>query len=152
MMRLAGGRYVRENQKIRFRCSCKSCLWQSRLGCLIRTFLIPRASLLLLPCLPSSYPWTKEKLTTSIYRKYVLSDPSAFEEPLLDDTITVVVDENGDFISVNHLGVGLTGTSPFPSNRHQLRLTWCHFCRGNIAGRGGWRRRQRRVIDMYVES
>lgn len=44
-------------------------------------------------------------------RKYVLSDPSAFEEPLLDDTITVVVDENGDFLSVNHLGPGIDSSA-----------------------------------------
>ncbi|KAH6915988.1 ribosomal protein S5 domain 2-type protein [Coprinopsis sp. MPI-PUGE-AT-0042] len=40
---------------------------------------------------------------------HILSDPSAFEEPLLDDTLTIVMDQNGDFISVSHIGEGLQG-------------------------------------------
>jgi exosome complex component RRP43 len=47
------------------------------------------------------YPWS---ITNSTH---ILSDPSAFEEPLLDDTLTIVMDQNGDFISVSHVGEGL---------------------------------------------
>ena len=42
-------------------------------------------------------------------RAHVLTDPTAFEEPLLDTTITVTVDDNGDLISVTQLGISLVG-------------------------------------------
>ena len=48
-------------------------------------------------------------MPSSVYSKHVLSDPSAFEEPLLDDTVTVVMDHHGGFISVSHVGEGLQG-------------------------------------------
>lgn len=37
----------------------------------------------------------------------LLADPTAFEEPLLDTTISVVVDENSDLVSVVQLGPGV---------------------------------------------
>lgn len=40
------------------------------------------------------------------YRKHVLSDPSAFEEPLLETSMSVVVDERGEVISAVQLGLG----------------------------------------------
>lgn len=40
---------------------------------------------------------------------HVLADPTSFEEPLLDTTLSVVVDENGGLISVSQLGLGFTG-------------------------------------------
>lgn len=43
-------------------------------------------------------------------RTHVLADPTAFEEPLLDTTFTVVVDENEDTISVMQLGLGVVGS------------------------------------------
>ncbi|OBZ70475.1 putative aspartate-semialdehyde dehydrogenase [Grifola frondosa] len=38
---------------------------------------------------------------------YVLADPSSFEEPLLDGTLSVTVDEHGGLVSVTQLGLGL---------------------------------------------
>ncbi|THH05198.1 hypothetical protein EW145_g4970 [Phellinidium pouzarii] len=40
---------------------------------------------------------------------YILSDPTSFEEPLLDTSITVVVDENEGLTSVTQSGLGATG-------------------------------------------
>ncbi|KAI5121183.1 hypothetical protein M0805_005984 [Coniferiporia weirii] len=40
---------------------------------------------------------------------YILSDPTSFEEPLLDTSITVVVDEKGDLTSVLQSGPGTAG-------------------------------------------
>ena len=37
-------------------------------------------------------------------RKHVLADPTSFEEPLLDTSISIVVGEQGDLISVSQLG------------------------------------------------
>ncbi len=42
-------------------------------------------------------------------RTYVLADPTSFEEPLLDTTVSVVVDNNGGLISVMQLGLGIVG-------------------------------------------
>lgn len=36
---------------------------------------------------------------------HVLTDPTSFEEPLLDTTFTVTVDENGGLVSVVQLGL-----------------------------------------------
>ncbi|KAI0071833.1 ribosomal protein S5 domain 2-like protein [Panus rudis PR-1116 ss-1] len=41
---------------------------------------------------------------------YVLADPTTFEEPLLDTTFTITLDENGDLVSVLQLGLGYAGT------------------------------------------
>ncbi|TFK94906.1 ribosomal protein S5 domain 2-like protein [Polyporus arcularius HHB13444] len=40
---------------------------------------------------------------------HVLADPTSFEEPLLDTTVSVVVDNNGGLISVMQLGLGIVG-------------------------------------------
>ncbi|CDO77202.1 hypothetical protein BN946_scf184747.g15 [Trametes cinnabarina] len=40
---------------------------------------------------------------------HLLADPTSFEEPLLDTTISVVIDENGGLTSVMQLGLGLVG-------------------------------------------
>lgn len=43
----------------------------------------------------------------ALSRTHILADPSSFEEPLLDTTVSVVTDEDGHLISVNQLGLGL---------------------------------------------
>ncbi|RPD67466.1 ribosomal protein S5 domain 2-like protein [Lentinus tigrinus ALCF2SS1-7] len=40
---------------------------------------------------------------------HLLADPTSFEEPLLDTTVSVVVDENGGLTSVMQLGLGIVG-------------------------------------------
>ncbi|EIW79965.1 hypothetical protein CONPUDRAFT_166613 [Coniophora puteana RWD-64-598 SS2] len=40
----------------------------------------------------------------------VLSDPTSFEEPLMDTTVSVVVNEKGDLLAVNELGLGTMTT------------------------------------------
>ncbi|KAF9819470.1 hypothetical protein IEO21_02078 [Rhodonia placenta] len=40
---------------------------------------------------------------------HVLSDPTSFEEPLIDTTISVAVDEAGGLVSVTQLGLGIVG-------------------------------------------
>ncbi|KAI0329643.1 hypothetical protein GY45DRAFT_1324779 [Cubamyces sp. BRFM 1775] len=40
---------------------------------------------------------------------HTLADPTSFEEPLLDTTISVVVDEKGGLVSVMQLGLGVLG-------------------------------------------
>jgi len=42
---------------------------------------------------------------------HILTDPTTFEEPLLDTTFSVVLDEEGELISVLQLGLGLVGSS-----------------------------------------
>jgi exosome complex component RRP43 len=46
-----------------------------------------------------------------IYRKHLLADPTSFEEPLLDTSISVVVGEQGNLISVSQLGSTLVSQS-----------------------------------------
>lgn len=41
---------------------------------------------------------------------HVLSDPSSFEEPLLDTAITIIVDEKGELTSVLQSGLGTSGS------------------------------------------
>ncbi|TDL30067.1 hypothetical protein BD410DRAFT_811430 [Rickenella mellea] len=41
---------------------------------------------------------------------HVLSDPTAFEEPLLDTTISVIVDERGELTGVSQLGLGTSSS------------------------------------------
>ncbi|KAI0638638.1 ribosomal protein S5 domain 2-type protein [Trametes polyzona] len=40
---------------------------------------------------------------------HLLADPTSFEEPLLDTTVSVVVDESGGLTSVMQLGLGVVG-------------------------------------------
>ncbi|KAI0677709.1 ribosomal protein S5 domain 2-type protein [Trametes maxima] len=42
-------------------------------------------------------------------RAHLLADPTSFEEPLLDTTVSVVIDETGGLTSVMQLGLGLVG-------------------------------------------
>ena len=42
-----------------------------------------------------------------IYRKVIFADPTAFEEPLLDTTISVVLSDKEQIVSVSQLGPGL---------------------------------------------
>lgn len=42
-------------------------------------------------------------------RTHILADPTSFEEPLLDTTISVVIDESGGLTSVMQLGLGIVG-------------------------------------------
>lgn len=39
-------------------------------------------------------------------RKHIISDPSAFEEPLLETSMSVIVDESGEIVSALQLGLG----------------------------------------------
>ena len=39
----------------------------------------------------------------------MLADPTSFEEPLLDTTVSVVIDDAGGLTSVMQLGLGVTG-------------------------------------------
>jgi len=41
---------------------------------------------------------------------YILADPTSFEEPLLDSTLSVIVGQQGDLISVAQLGLGVAGS------------------------------------------
>ncbi|KAK7696075.1 hypothetical protein QCA50_000717 [Cerrena zonata] len=40
---------------------------------------------------------------------HVLADPTTFEEPLLDTTFTITVDEDGKLVSILQLGLGVVG-------------------------------------------
>ncbi|KAI0371452.1 ribosomal protein S5 domain 2-like protein [Pilatotrama ljubarskyi] len=40
---------------------------------------------------------------------HILADPTSFEEPLLDTTVSVVIDESGGLTSVMQLGLGIIG-------------------------------------------
>jgi exosome complex component RRP43 len=42
---------------------------------------------------------------------YILVDPTSFEEPLLDTTLSVVVDEKSNLISITQLGLGVVGSA-----------------------------------------
>ncbi|KAJ7650295.1 ribosomal protein S5 domain 2-type protein [Roridomyces roridus] len=47
---------------------------------------------------------TPVSMSFGVFDATLLSDPTAFEEPLLDTTVSVVVDENGELASVVQLG------------------------------------------------
>ena len=40
----------------------------------------------------------------------MLADPTSFEEPLLDTTLSIAVDEGGGLVSVSQLGLGVVGS------------------------------------------
>ncbi|KAF7327752.1 Semialdhyde-dh domain-containing protein [Mycena kentingensis (nom. inval.)] len=44
-----------------------------------------------------------------VFDTTLLADPTAFEEPLLDTTISVILDEQNELISVSQLGPGVSG-------------------------------------------
>jgi exosome complex component RRP43 len=57
-----------------------------------------------------AYPWTLPSLPFFLTppRTHTLTDPTAFEEPLLDTTLSVVLDSaSGELISVSQVGLGL---------------------------------------------
>ncbi|KAI0758196.1 ribosomal protein S5 domain 2-like protein [Fomes fomentarius] len=54
--------------------------------------------------LPTSYSF-------GIYGTHILADPTSFEEPLLDTTVSVVIDDHGGLTSVMQLGLGILGTT-----------------------------------------
>jgi len=56
--------------------------------------------------LPHPFIW----LIVKSSRSHILSDPTSFEEPLLDSTLSVIVGDNGELISASQLGLGTAGT------------------------------------------
>ncbi len=60
----------------------------------------------------------------------MLADPTSFEEPLLDTSVSVVVDDEGGLISVMQLGLGVVGAN---SDTGEDVLTTCID-----AARGCW--------------
>ncbi|KAK7033116.1 Semialdhyde-dh domain-containing protein [Favolaschia claudopus] len=59
--------------------------------------------------LPLQILKTPVSFTFGIFDTTLLADPTAFEEPLLDTTVTVVVDENSELVLVSQSGPGLDG-------------------------------------------
>lgn len=45
------------------------------------------------------------------YSTHILADPTSFEEPLLDTTVSVVIDDHGGLTSVMQLGLGILGNT-----------------------------------------
>jgi len=41
---------------------------------------------------------------------YLLADPTSFEEPMLDTVISIIIDDDGELMSVNQLGLGVAGS------------------------------------------
>ncbi|KAF9458465.1 ribosomal protein S5 domain 2-type protein [Collybia nuda] len=60
---------------------------------------------------------------------HILSDPTAFEEPLLDTTLSVVLDSDGQLISLSQLGLGSSGAQ----NSLQSCMTAAKKRRGELA-------------------
>ncbi|TFK69417.1 ribosomal protein S5 domain 2-like protein [Pluteus cervinus] len=56
---------------------------------------------------------------------HILSDPTAFEEPLLDTTLSIVIGDNDDLISVSQLGLGLGLDSAGSHGQQQDALLAC---------------------------
>lgn len=48
-------------------------------------------------------------IDTVPHRTNILSDPTSFEEPLLDATLSIIVDENGDLLSILQSGPNSNG-------------------------------------------
>lgn len=49
-------------------------------------------------------------LTRAEIRTHILADPTAFEEPLLETTIAIVIDDQGRLISTSHVGNSIAGS------------------------------------------
>ncbi|KAJ3553658.1 hypothetical protein NM688_g3493 [Phlebia brevispora] len=62
----------------------------------------------------------------------ILADPTAFEEPLLDTTFTVVLDERGELISVAQLGLGVVGSHNILTNCVSAARTRCSQLRSHV--------------------
>jgi len=73
--------------------------------CLVRNVCIARAPFL--ANLPS-FPMSLNPL-----RLQVLSDSTSFEEPLMDTTMSVVVNEKSDLLAVDELGLGTLTTQEY---------------------------------------
>ncbi|KAJ6619721.1 ribosomal protein S5 domain 2-type protein [Mycena sp. CBHHK59/15] len=54
-------------------------------------------------------------MSFGVFDATLLADPTAFEEPLLDTTISIVVDEKGELVSVCQLGAGVEGSDTLSS-------------------------------------
>jgi exosome complex component RRP43 len=58
-------------------------------------------------------------------RSTVLADPTAFEEPLLDTSISIVLDEDGSLLSAGQLGIAdknkMTACLAAAKERHEVR-------------------------------
>ena len=81
--------------KSAFRCHSNASRFHTRLACLTGTIR-------LLFRLEFSRRLTSVAL---LIRTTVLADPTAFEEPLLETSISIVLDERGDILSASQLGV-----------------------------------------------
>jgi exosome complex component RRP43 len=57
----------------------------------------------------------------SIHRRrtHLLPDPTSFEEPLLDTSITIIMNHTGEIISTRQAGPGLTLTPPNSSSNEK---------------------------------
>ena len=91
MTRTQGEHYVLERRS--YRCKSAAHRYQCHLEFLTRELICTLVDVYL--CL--------------LFRLRILADPTSFEEPLLDTTVTVILDEQGDLIQVTHLGVGGQG-------------------------------------------
>lgn len=49
-------------------------------------------------------------ILTMFIRTHILSDPTGFEEPLLDTTLSIVLGDENKLISVSQLGLGSAGS------------------------------------------
>lgn len=90
-MRTQGVHYVPERRS--YRCKSPAYRYQCHLEFLTRKLICIVVDVYL--CL--------------LFRLRILADPTSFEEPLLDTTITVILDEQGNLIQVTQLGVETSG-------------------------------------------
>ena len=81
-------------EKNGYRCQSTACRYQHHSDSLIRAYTYATLS-----CV--------EVHSLTCIRTHVLADPTSFEEPLLDTTISVTMEENGGLISVTQVGLGL---------------------------------------------
>jgi exosome complex component RRP43 len=49
-------------------------------------------------------------LLPTVTRTHILADPTSFEEPLLDTTLSIIIDEYDQVVSVSQLGLGSAGS------------------------------------------
>jgi exosome complex component RRP43 len=71
----------------------------------VRRYQCPLASLI--RCVFSLF--VLQLVINVVFRARILADPTSFEEPLLDTSVSVVVDEKGSLISVTQLGLASSG-------------------------------------------
>ena len=58
-------------------------------------------------------------------RKVIFADPTAFEEPLLDTTLSIVLDDKKQIVSVSQLGSGLLVAEDEEEEKHRDALKEC---------------------------